>query len=577
MPGYDDFFVAFERQGVRTYAVHARTESGDQAAATFTVPFDDVELASALTTLGRAVEATTADSSQRRLTAREIGGRLAAALFDPGLGHLFDEAMRRADEGQRGLRIRLSLGETPELLDVPWEFLYRRPTFLASQRRTPVVRFIDIGTHEALASLTGPVRILAVVANPVDLETLNVAAERALVQRALSGVIADGLVELDWLDPATPQGLRRALRDDDYHVLHFIGHSGIFDGRSVLALESERGTAAFVSDVVLANLLGDQRSLRLAVLNSCDAARTTVADPFASIATSLVALGVTAVVAMQFPFSDQAGIVFGEELYTSLIVRGMPIDAAVAEGRKAVLTDVDELEWATPVLFSASKDGRLFGLADADVEPLTASDEAPVGRRGSQRPRRVFAVGAALGVAGILAVGGLAATRWGPWGQPAGQASQPPASAGNIAGGSSTFGVLDLLPECPLTTGEEWSRKDVQGSATLRTSQQVFTFETTTSALRHRADGAWEWQVGVDVGLNPESPNAPRHYWWFYKASVAGSRYDPTCLSLSGQNPIQPGGSGRALIGFQLPNQPATDVFLLLQNAGSQGRIPLTP
>ena len=101
--------------------------------------------------------------------------------------------MRRADEGQRGLRIRLSLGETPELLDVPWEFLYRRPTFLASQRRTPVVRFIDIGTHEALASLTGPVRILAVVANPVDLETLNVAAERALVQRALSGLSPTGL------------------------------------------------------------------------------------------------------------------------------------------------------------------------------------------------------------------------------------------------------------------------------------------------------------------------------------------------------------------------------------------------
>ena len=287
---------------------------------------------------------------------------------------------------------------------MPWEFLYRRPTFLASQRRTPVVRFIDIGTHEALASLTGPVRILAVVANPVDLETLNVAAERALVQRALSGLIA-GACRARLARSGHAARLRRALRDDDYHVLHFIGHSGIFDGRSVLGLESERGTAAFVSDVVLANLLGDQRSLRLAVLNSCDAAAPRWWPTFASIATSLVALGVTAVVAMQFPFSDQAGIVFGEELYTSLIVRGMPIDAAVAEGRKAVLADVDELEWATPVLFSASKDGRLFGLADADVEPLTASDEAPVGPRGSQRPRRVRAAGAALGVVGVLAVG----------------------------------------------------------------------------------------------------------------------------------------------------------------------------
>ena len=63
------------------------------------------------------------------------------------------------------------------------------------------------------------------------------------MQRALSG-LSPWACRARLLDPATPQGLRRALRDDDYHVLHFIGHGGIFDGRSVLALESERGTAA---------------------------------------------------------------------------------------------------------------------------------------------------------------------------------------------------------------------------------------------------------------------------------------------------------------------------------------------
>ena len=270
---------------------------------------------------------------------------------------------------------------------------------------------------------------------------------------------------------------------------------------------------------------------------------------------------------------------FGEELYTSLIVRGMPIDAAVAEGRKAVLADVDELEWATPVLFSASKDGRLFGLADADVEPLTASDEAPVGPRGSQRPRRVRAAGAALGVVGVLAVGSLAAARWGPWGQPAGQAqpgraSHPPASAGNVAGGSSTFGVLDLLPECPLTTGEEWSRKVVRGSASLRTSRQVFTFETTTSALRHRADGPWEWQVGVDVGLNPE-PQRAAPLLVVLQGFGRRQPLRPHLPEPVRAGPIQPGGRVRRSSASSATTPQRTSSFCCRTPAA--GTDPLTP
>ena len=36
-----------------------------------------------------------------------------------------------------GLRLSLSLAGAPALLSVPWEFLYRRPRFLASQRQPP--------------------------------------------------------------------------------------------------------------------------------------------------------------------------------------------------------------------------------------------------------------------------------------------------------------------------------------------------------------------------------------------------------------------------------------------------------
>ena len=105
-----------------------------------------------------------------------------------------------------------------------------------------------------------------------------------------------------------------------------------------------------MTEAVLTNLLGDQVTLRLVILNSCEGARTTL-DSVRRDRHQSVALGMPAVVAMQFTISDSAAIVFAEELFTSLIGRQYPIDAAVSEARKAVFTEVNEIEWATPVLF----------------------------------------------------------------------------------------------------------------------------------------------------------------------------------------------------------------------------------
>ena len=116
--------------------------------------------------------------------------------------------------------------------------------------------------------------------------------------------------------------------------------------------------------------------LRLVVLNSCEGARTTLTDPYAGVATTLVQLGVPAVVAMQFEISDRAAIVFAEELYANLIGRRDPIDASVAEARKAIYSDVDRVEWATPVLFVRDPEVQLFRFGQAPLPPAepTARD-----------------------------------------------------------------------------------------------------------------------------------------------------------------------------------------------------------
>ena len=89
-------------------------------------------------------------------------------------------------------------------------------------------------------------RILGVVANPPDTAPLDVAAERARVEHAVADVVAQGLVTLDWLEPATPRRLREVLRDGSYHVLHYVGHGDFTpDGEGVLYLEgADDGPAA---------------------------------------------------------------------------------------------------------------------------------------------------------------------------------------------------------------------------------------------------------------------------------------------------------------------------------------------
>ena len=87
------------------------------------------------------------------------------------------------------------------------------------------------------------------------------------------------------------------LRDGNFHVLHYVGHGDFTaQGEGVLFLDGVDGGHTELDSDEMASLLGDQSSLRLVVLNSCDGARTTLTDPYAGVATTLVQLGVPVVV-----------------------------------------------------------------------------------------------------------------------------------------------------------------------------------------------------------------------------------------------------------------------------------------
>ncbi|HEU4840291.1 MAG TPA: CHAT domain-containing protein, partial [Ilumatobacteraceae bacterium] len=383
------------------YDVRVTDATGRTAEGTFTVPLsaDDLErtvlrlAANGTTRRATAAPGPTRDvggTADRPIVDAELlGGSLATALLSGDVGEAYRRAMERAENHGHGTRMTLSLAGAPALLSVPWEFLYERPRFLASQRRTPIVRLLETGSMGPAPVIDGAVRILGIVASPRDLAPLDVDLERRRITQALAHVQEAGQVRLDWLEPASPKSLRLALRDGNYHVIHYVGHSDFTsEGSGVIYLEDpDDRSSVEVDETLFANLLSDQNVLRLVVLNSCEGARTTMTDPYAGVATTLVQLGVPAVVAMQFEISDRAAIVFAEELYTNLIGRRDPIDASVAEARKAVYSDVDRVEWATPVLFVRDPDVQLFRFGHGpEPRPDTAPDRAVGPVEGSDGP-----------------------------------------------------------------------------------------------------------------------------------------------------------------------------------------------
>ena len=199
------------------------------------------------------------------------------------------------------------------------------------------------------------------ISRPRDYRRLDVEGEWTRLYEALGPLERRGLLVLERLDEATLVALQRQLRRGSYHVFHFIGHGGFDlqtqDGQ--LILEDDRGRGRLVSGHSLGVLLHDLRSLRLAVLNAREGARTSLTDPIAGTAQSLAQEGIPAVIAMQFEITDEAAITFAHEFYQA-VADGYPVDAALAEARKAIFTQGNDIEWGTPVLYLRSPNGQIF-------------------------------------------------------------------------------------------------------------------------------------------------------------------------------------------------------------------------
>ena len=329
----------------------------------FTLPFNPTQLENLLLKLDPGRTGTRrAGSDPQSQASMDLGGPLFESVFSEDIMLTWQRSQDYAREQGDGLRLRLRLTDAPSIAGLPWELLYDRRgnSFIAQSERTPVVRYLEVPQPPRPLAVDGALRILVVISSPTDLPELDVEAEWRRVQDALADKVDEGTVKIDRLPAPTVQALSAWLRQNDVHILHFIGH-GDYDDRiqdGVVYFQDRYGRSTKVSPTVLGPYLRDHDPLRLVLLNACQSARVDSTDPFSGMAQGLVQQDCTAVVAMQFPISDGAATTFTGEFYGAL-ADGFPVDQAATSARKALIAEY-AAEWATPVLFLRSPDGRVF-------------------------------------------------------------------------------------------------------------------------------------------------------------------------------------------------------------------------
>jgi CRISPR-associated Csx14 family protein len=309
-------------------------------------------------------------SAEQQRTALDLGRRLFDSLFTGNLVRAYYRQQGWVASERHRLRLRLRLAPDARLdglllRQVPWELLHDEQGFLGLRREISVVRHLETEKPIERLCVEGPLRVLVVAASPSDQDRLPEDFELEALYTGVQPLALRLAVEgLQTARPRTFEALRRRLAEVRPDVLYFTGH-GLPGG---LVFERDDGTSDVRSAEEMGALLAGQ-GVRLAVVNACYGAQAPGPD-LPSIAEALIEAGLPAVVGMQSAIL--AGEVwyapaarFAQELFFSLAL-GWPVDACVTEARRKIQEVLPEsFQWALPVCFMRTGDGRLFSFEDA--------------------------------------------------------------------------------------------------------------------------------------------------------------------------------------------------------------------
>jgi len=284
---------------------------------------------------------------------RDLGRDLFEALFPGDVRRLYDTA-RALGKGRPLDVVFTSMLDW--VADKPWELAFdpSRREFLATSSVNLVRNAFTAVPADVPARGRGRLRILAVAAQPRGAAPVDARTETSDLRKAFADLVRKGRAAVELLAPPTAGRLQRRLAAGGVDVLHFVGH-GEFDEREregSLLLEDDRGRPRPLGTDALRQVVCG-RGLRLVFLNACETGRGGRVEWNRGIAPALVAAGLPAVVANQYPVEDAAATAFARELYAQL-AGGSTLGDAAREARVAVGRDLGtgSLGWAVPVVFA---------------------------------------------------------------------------------------------------------------------------------------------------------------------------------------------------------------------------------
>ena len=352
--------------------IEIRPRNGDIFPFSFTAPGGDARGILQLPTPNPAYQAlahrlASLDTDEELLT--QLGQLLFEALFRDKVKEVYIRTQGGLQPGQ-GLRLKLNIAASEgDVAALPWEFLYDPDQGPLAMLDVSIVRYLPQSAPIPRLKTNLPLKMLLTGAQPTSLAQAGIGQELEEIRAALAELEQQQRIQIT-TDPHLTRGnLQRYLRQG-FHVWHFAGHGEFAaNGQSGrLVLEEADGDAAPISAPELRILLRGS-SVRLIVLDACESAKLAT-DPLRSLAPALIAAQVPGVIAMQFAAPGEATRAFASEFYRAL-AEGLPIDACVTEGRKAVMgvTGLGQPDWGIPVVYTRAPDGRLFDLPAPAPEP----------------------------------------------------------------------------------------------------------------------------------------------------------------------------------------------------------------
>jgi len=352
--------VSIEKTGNNTYLSHVETGDGHEIIAPHTFEYDPGLLLNIEAQQWLEADAQRGSGEEPEWLAT-YGQKLYGYLF--GDGREFASYLRGWPEASDGWRLALALHPNAVALwGLPWEFLHdgKRPLAL----NNAWIQRVPWGLGSIKATRTPlPLRILVVIASPVDQADLDTEKEIAVIQDALDPAVVEGQVELDFLESeVTLEALAAKVRDWPCHVIHYTGHGGrdVQTGETFLAMENEEGECEPATGAKLLRALTGAKNLRVVVLSGCLTAQMAHRDALRGVATALLEGRIPAVLAMQYSVLDESATKFANTFYTTL-GRGECPEAALCEARRDLsFSRGDErADWGLPALYLRTPAMRL--------------------------------------------------------------------------------------------------------------------------------------------------------------------------------------------------------------------------